>query len=43
MSKLHRAKMDNYLSSQNGEDAFGMFREAIYWRRYQLEELEGRL
>jgi hypothetical protein len=32
-----------YVTYQGGEDAFELFREAVYWWRLQLETLEDRL
>lgn len=42
-AKLAKNEGGYYVSYKNEEDAFGMFRNAVYWWRYHLEALERRL
>lgn len=35
------AENDSFIQFENGDDAFELFREAVYWWRHQLIELEA--
>ena len=42
-AQLAKDDRGHYVALEDGQDAFQLFREAVYWWRYQLTELEEAL